>query len=365
MCLRSLFRGSALELMTNHVPGPADSRFLRACRGIPVDATPVWFMRQAGRYLPEYRAIRAKVGLLDLIAKPELAAEVTLQPVRLLGVDAAILFSDLLAPVIPMGVSVEYAASEGPVIQNPIRTMGAVASLVPVDPRRDLGHVLETIRIVRTELGPVPLIGFSGAPFTMASYLIEGGGSRNFLVTKRLMYTDPEVWQGLLSRLADLLAEFLVAQVEAGAQALQVFDSWVGVLSPHDYERYVLPYSARVLEAAEATGVPVIHFGTQTASLLRWMKEAGGTVMGVDWRMPLDEARAALGNGMVLQGNLDPAALLAPWSELRSQVDETMRRGGGGMGHIFNLGHGILPQTPVEHVKAIVERVHEYTAERA
>ncbi len=350
--------------MSDHVPGLADSRFLRACRGLPVDATPVWFMRQAGRYLPEYRAIRAKVGLLDLIGRPELAAEVTLQPVRLLGVDAAILFSDLLAPVIPMGVSVEYAASEGPVIQDPIRTTDAVASLSPVDPARDLGHILETIRIVRKELGPIPLIGFSGAPFTLASYLIEGGGSRNFLATKRLMYTDPEVWQGLLSRLSDLLAAFLVAQVEAGVQAVQVFDSWAGILSPQDYERYALPYSARVLEAAEATGVPVIHFGTQTASLLRHMKQAGGTVMGVDWRIPLDEARVYLGDGIVLQGNLDPAALLAPWSELRCQVDDTLRRGGG-IGHIFNLGHGILPQTRVDQVKAIVDRVHEYSAERA
>ncbi len=349
--------------MSDRPTGRVGSRFLLACQRLPVDATPVWFMRQAGRYLPEYRALREKYGLLEIVDTPELATEVTLQPIRRLGVDAAILFSDLLTPLIPMGVSVEFAAGEGPVIHNPVRTMDDVAALSPVDPGVDFSHVFETIRILRRELGQVPLIGFSGAPFTLASYLIEGGGSRDLRVTKQFMYTQPETWEALLSRLAGILAEYLTAQIDAGVQAVQVFDSWVGVLSPSDYLRYVLPHSSRVLKAVEATGVPVIHFGTQTASLLPWMKRAGGTVVGVDWRMPLDEARAVLGDGVALQGNLDPAALFAPLPELRRQVAEVLRAGGG-VGHIFNLGHGLLPGTPVDNVEAVVDMVHEYSAER-
>jgi uroporphyrinogen decarboxylase len=337
------------------------SRFLQACNRLAVDATPVWFMRQAGRYMPEYRRIREKYSLLEIVARPEIAAEVTLQPVRALGVDAAILFADILLPILPMGLELEFARGEGPVIHNPVRTMEDVGLLRQVDPLTDLGHVLATIRILRQELGEIPLIGFSGAPFTIASYVIEGGASRDFLRTKSLMYNAPHVWQALLDMLAGVLADYLVAQVQAGAQAVQVFDSWVGVLSPHDYQRYVLPYSRRVLQAVQSIGVPVIHFGTGTATLLRLMKQAGGTVIGLDWRIPLDEGWDLVGEEVAIQGNLDPAVLFAPLPELRRQVHEVLRRAGGRPGHIFNLGHGILQHTPVESVKAVVEMVHEYS----
>jgi uroporphyrinogen decarboxylase len=336
-------------------------RFLRACHRLPVDSTPVWFMRQAGRYLPEYRAIREKYSLLEIVERPEVAAEVTLQPVRQLGVDAAILFADILLTLVPMGLELEYARGEGPVIHNPIRTQQDVDHLRPVDPHTDLGHILETICILRRELGEVPLIGFSGAPFTVASYAIEGGASRDYLRTKALMYNAPETWHALMGLLADSLAAYLSAQVEAGAQAVQVFDSWVGALSPQDYQRYVLPYSERVLQAAsEETGVPVIHFGTGTATLLNLMKQAGGTVIGLDWRVPLNDGWAVLGDEVAVQGNLDPAALFAPLPELRRQVREVLKRAEGRPGHIFNLGHGILQHTPVENVRAVVDMVHEW-----
>jgi uroporphyrinogen decarboxylase len=338
-----------------------NSRFLRACHRLPVDATPVWFMRQAGRYMPEYRAIREKYTLLEIIEHPEMAAEVTLQPVRLLGVDAAILFADILLPIIPMGLELEFARGEGPVIHNPIRTLDDVNRLRPVDPQADLGQVLETIRILRSELGDIPLIGFSGAPFTIASYVIEGGASRDFVRTKTLMYNSSGTWQALMDRLVVVLSTYLAAQVEAGAQAVQLFDSWVGALSPQDYLRYVFPYSQRVLQAAQATEVPVIHFGTGTATLLPAMRQAGGTVIGLDWRIPLDEGWNHLGEGVAIQGNLDPAALFAPLPELRRQVHDVLQRAAGRPGHIFNLGHGILQNTPVENVKAVVEMVHEYS----
>ena len=338
-----------------------NDRFLRACRREPVDVTPVWFMRQAGRYMAEYRAIREKHSLLEICYQPELAAEVTLQPVRALGVDAAILFADILLPVIPLGLGLEFAKGEGPVIGKPVRTLGDLAALRPVDPEADLGYVLEAIRILRRELKGIPLIGFCGAPFTVASYMIEGGSSREFLQTKTMMYSAPEVWRALMDKLSGVLADYLVAQIRAGAQAVQVFDSWVGSLSPQDYETFVLPYSQRVLAAAKAENVPVIHFGTNTTTLLPLMKRAGGDVIGLDWRLPLDDGWALLGRDIAVQGNLDPALLFAPLSEIKKRVQDILRRADGRPGHIFNLGHGILQHTPVQNVKAVVEMVHEFS----
>ena len=336
-----------------------NDRFLRACRREPVDATPVWFMRQAGRYMAEYRAIREKHSLLEICYQPELAAEVTLQPVRALGVDAAILFADILLPVIPLGLGLEFSQGEGPVIGKPVRTLGDLAVMRPVNAETDLGYVMEAIRILRRELN-VPLIGFCGGPFTVASYIIEGGSSREFLKTKTMMYSAPEVWRALMDKLSRVLADYLVAQIRAGAQAVQIFDSWVGALSPQDYENFVLPYSQRVLAAAKAEKVPVIHFGTNTTTLLPLMKRAGGDVIGLDWRLPLDDGWALLGDDVAVQGNLDPALLFAPRGEIKKRVDDILRRAGGRPGHIFNLGHGILQHTPVESVKAVVDMVHEF-----
>jgi len=341
---------------------PSSFRFLRACRREPVDRTPVWFMRQAGRYLPEYRARRAKHSLLEICAQPDLAAEVTLQPLRALGVDAAILFADILLPLVPMGIDLEFAAGEGPVIHNPIRSAEDVAALRPVEPRESLSTVLTTIRFVRQELnGRTPLIGFAGAPFTLASYLIEGGASRNYLKTKQLMYDDPQTWHTLLHKLAGLVANYLAAQIEAGAQAVQLFDSWAGCLSPDDYGEYVLPHSQAIFQALAPLVVPAIHFGTGTAALLPLLKEAGGDVIGLDWRTPLDWGWDALGPEVAVQGNLDPVALFAPRPELKRRVRAILDQAGGRPGHIFNLGHGILPETPVENVKAVVEMVHEFS----
>jgi uroporphyrinogen decarboxylase len=339
------------------------SRFIRACRGLTVDATPVWFMRQAGRYMAEYRAIREKHTLLEIVAQPELAAEVTLQPVDALGVDAAILFADILLPVVPLGLNLEFVKGEGPLIHNPVRTAEDAARLRPLQPENDLGHVMEAIRLVRAELNEqTPLIGFSGAPFTVASYMIEGGPSRDYVNTKGMMYAAPEVWTALMERLSKDLSNYLLAQVAAGAQALQLFDSWIGALSPQDYTRFVLPYSQRVLKTVEASGVPIIHFGVNTATLLPFMKRAGGNVIGLDWRTPLDEGWQVLGHDVAVQGNLDPVTLFAPLSVLREQVQDVLGRAGGRPGHIFNVGHGILQHTPVESVRAVVEMVHEWTS---
>jgi len=346
----------------------SEPRFLRACRREPVDCTPVWFMRQAGRYMAEYRAIRAKYSLLEICAHPDLAAEITLQPVRALDVDAAILFADILLPLVPMGIDLEFAADEGPVIHNPIRTSTDVAALRSVEPRESLAHVLQAIGLVRRELGGhTPLIGFAGAPFTLASYLIEGGSSRTFVKTKQMMYGAPRTWHALMGKLAGVIADYLVAQTEAGAQAVQLFDSWVGCLSPDDYCEYVLPHSQFVLRAVRATGVPAIHFGTGTATLILWMKTAGGDVIGLDWRMPLDLAWKALGPETAVQGNLDPVALLVepPYPELERRVQAILKQASGRPGHIFSLGHGILPETPVENVKAVVAMVHELSAREA
>jgi uroporphyrinogen decarboxylase len=339
-------------------PAPDDSRFLKACRSERTDVTPVWFMRQAGRYLPEYRALRQKHSLLELCHKPELAAEVTLQPVERLGVDAAILFADILLPFEPLGLGLTFTAGEGPQITRPIREANQVLELPPVDPAADLGYVIEAVRlVVRALPAHIPLIGFAGAPFTLASYAIEGGATRNFAVTKRFMYTESRAWHELMRRLAELVGHYLAAQARAGARAVQLFDSWVGCLSPADYATYVFPHSQRALQLASEAGVPVIHFGTDTATLLADFARAGGDVIGVDWRVPLDAAWERI-RPRAIQGNLDPVALLAPRPELERQVRDVLARANRRPGHIFNLGHGILPETPVEAVRSVVEWVH-------
>jgi uroporphyrinogen decarboxylase len=347
------------------LPEPT-SRFIRACYQLPVDATPVWFMRQAGRYMSEYRAIRDKYTLLEICNQPDLAAEVTLQPVRKLGVDAAILFADILLPLIPMGINLEFAAGEGPVIHNPIQGGADVDALRPVEPHESLAFVLEALRIVRRELDEkVALIGFAGGPFTLASYIIEGGSSRNYLKTKQMMYAEPGTWHRLIGKLAQVVGDYLVAQVEAGAQAVQLFDSWVGALAPEDYREYVLPHSQAIFQALRSSGVPAVHFGTGTASLLPLMKAAGGDVIGLDWQTPLDWGWERLEHQVAVQGNLDPTVLFAPQSEIERRVVRILRQAGGRPGHIFNLGHGILPETPVENVKRVVDQVHEYAFVRA
>jgi uroporphyrinogen decarboxylase len=337
-------------------------RFLRACRREPVDATPVWFMRQAGRYMAEYRAIREKHTLLDICKIPELATEVTLQPIRAYAVDAAILFADILLPLEPMGAPFEFAAGEGPRFHEPVRDGAAIERLRLIDPEESLGHVLSAIRMIRKELdGKTPLIGFAGAPFTLASYLIEGGKSANYAITKRLMYREPALWSSLMGKLAEVVRRYLRAQIVAGAEAVQLFDSWVGELSPVDYETYILPHVQHILSDVQKAGVPVIHFGTGTAMLLRSMKRAGGTVIGVDTFTPLDWARSELGPSVAVQGNLEPLLLNAPRELLAARVDDVLRRAGG-PGHIFNLGHGILPETPPDAVKYVADLVHERTA---
>jgi len=319
-------------------------------------------MRQAGRFLPEYRAMRARYGFLELCKNPEAAAEVTLQPIDRLGVDAAILFADILLLVEPLGVGLEFAKGEGPVIHRPVRGAVDVARLQPVDVDSAVPFVFETVRtVVRALGGRVPLIGFAGAPFTVASYVVEGGASRDYVHTKRLMYEEPEAWHRLLSVLTDATARYLNGQIAAGAVAVQVFDSWVGTLSPADYRTFVLPHVAALIKAI-TPGVPVIHFGTGTATLLPLMREAGGNVIGLDWRVELDTAWASIGHDVAVQGNLDPVVLMAKPSYIRQRVADILRRAGGRPGHIFNLGHGVLPDTPVDHVKALVDMVHEMSS---
>ena len=337
-------------------------RFIRACHREPVDCTPLWFMRQAGRYMPEYRALREKHSLLELCKTPELAVEVTLQPLKAYAVDAAILFADLLLPLEPMGAPFEFQAGEGPVVHSPVRTAKDVERLRIINPEEDLGYVLTAIRCLRRELdGKTPLIGFAGAPFTLASYLVEGGKSANYLTTKRLMYSEPAVWNALAGKLAEVVRRFLRAQVEAGAQAVQLFDSWAGALSPEDYAMFVEPHVAHVLQDVMTLGVPVIHFGTGTHSLLQLQKRAGGTVIGVDWRTPIELARQQLGFDVALQGNLDPVLLFAPRALLAERAKDLLTRAQGGA-HIFNLGHGILPQTDPDQVRFLCDWVHEQSA---
>ena len=338
-----------------------NDRFLRACRKEPVDATPVWFMRQAGRYMADYRALRERYSLLEICRTPDLAVAVTLQPIDVIDVDAAILFSDLLLPFEPMGLDFDFVKGEGPAIERPIRHQSDVKRLRTFEPRESLGHVLRTIGILRNELRDrVPLIGFGGAPFTMASYAIEGGPSTSYARTKAFMYAQPEAWHMLCERFSTMMAQYLRAQVEAGVQALQIFDSWAGQLSRSDYREFAFPHTRRIFDALSGIGVPIVHFGVGTTAILPDLAEAGGDVIGVDWRLPLDEAWTAIGCARGIQGNLDPSLLLGPLDRLRAGADDVLRRAGARPGHIFNLGHGVLPNTPLEHVQALARHVHAY-----
>jgi uroporphyrinogen decarboxylase len=317
-------------------------------------------MRQAGRYMKQYRDIRAKASILEICKRPDLAAQVTLQPVEILDVDAAIIFADLLLPVEPMGLKLKFVSGEGPKIANPVRTADDVDSL-SISNTDDLGYVGDAIQLVVRQLaGRVPVIGFVGAPFTLASYMIEGGPSKNFIRTKTMMYQDETLWRRLMGKLVDVLGPFALAQVTAGARAIQVFDSWVGALGPDDYVRYVAPYSRALIERIRTASVPVIHFGTGAAGFFRELHAAGGDVMGVDWRINIDQAWMDISYRSAVQGNLDPAVLFAPLPELKMRVHELLKRTGSRPGHIFNLGHGILPETPVDHVRATVDFVREF-----
>lgn len=337
-----------------------NDRFLRACRREPVDATPVWFMRQAGRYMADYRELRRRYSLMDICRAPELAVAVTMQPVEVIEVDAAILFSDLLVPFTPMGIDFDFVKGEGPSIENPIRSDRDVARLRRFEPRHALAHVLETIRILRKELEDrVPLIGFGGAPFTLAAYAIEGGPSTNYAYTKTFMYSQPAAWHRLCEYFADVMTGYLTAQVEAGVQALQIFDSWAGALGRQDYREFVLPHSRRLISGLASTNVPLIHFGVGTTAILREIAEAGGDVIGIDWRQPLDDAWAVVGEDRAVQGNLDPTLLLGPRDRMLMAADDVLARAAGRSGHIFNLGHGVLPMTSLERVQELAKHVHD------
>jgi uroporphyrinogen decarboxylase len=345
-------------------PMTAQSRFLRACHCLPVDATPVWFMRQAGRYMEEYRALRAHHPILEMIKTPELAAEVTMQPIRAFNLDAAIIFADILPPLQEMGLDLEFMKGEGPVIHNPVRSRKDVEALHVTNPVESLWFTLDAIKRVCRELEPrgIPLIGFSGAPFTLASYAIEGGSSKSYVYTKSLMTSDPSTWHLLMEKLSEVVGHYLLAQAQAGAQVLQFFDSWVGALSPADYREYILPHSRHALDIAKQSNVPIIHFGTNTSSMLDLIQEAGGDVIGVDWHTDLDKAWQSLKPGSAIQGNLDPVTLFAPWPVIEKRAKEILDSVAGRPGHIFNLGHGILPETPIDNVRHLINFVHEYTA---
>jgi len=340
------------------VTDPAHSDLVRAARGEHVDRTPVWFMRQAGRSLPEYREVRAGVAMLDACMRPDLVIEITLQPVRRHGVDAAILFSDIVLPLKALGADLDIVSGVGPVIAHPVRDIAGVEALPVFEPEA-LGLVTEAVRGIVAELGATPLIGFAGAPYTLASYLIEGGPSKDHAQTKALMRGAPDVWEALMTRLADISGQFLRVQVEAGAAAVQLFDSWAGGLSPGDYRTYVLPYSKAAFDAVADLGVPRIHFGVATGEILADMATAGVEVMGVDWRVPLDEAVTRIGPGQAVQGNLDPTLVFAPWDVLAAHAREVVAAGRVAPGHIFNLGHGVLPDTDPDVLTRLVELVHE------
>ncbi len=336
--------------------------FLRACARQPVERTPIWLMRQAGRYQPEYRELRQKHSMTELCTNPELAAEVTLAPLRRFDFDAAILFSDLTIPFTPMGAPFILKENHGPIIERPIRTLEDVKRLRLIEPETDLPFALKTIRILRKELN-VPLIGFTGAPFTMAAYLIEGSGVRDCPLTRALMYSDPAAWHALMEILAENALRYLTAQIKAGAQAVQLFDSWVGVLSPDSYREYLLPHMRCIFHGLKPLNAPVIHFGTGTSALLEVMKEAGGDVIGVDWRISLDVAWNRLGDNVALQGNLDPTALLSSPEVVRREASRVLKKAAGRPGYIFNLGHGVLPSTPLDNVSLLVDLVHQGVAE--
>jgi uroporphyrinogen decarboxylase len=342
-----------------------ESRFVRAAKAQPVESTPVWFMRQAGRYMPEYRAVRKQHSLIEICKNPALAAEVTITAAEALGVDAAIIFADLLLPLEVMGLPFRFEAGEGPVIEKPLRTRGDMARL-RTDRASELGYVSEAIRLVVKHFGArLPVIGFCGAPFTLASYMIEGGGSRNYIETKKMMYNSPAAWAELMGKLVAVVGEYAAEQVRAGADVIQIFDSWVGCLSVEDYRRYVLVPVTELVKKLQKSGVPIIYFGTDTASLLPSMKETGAEVIGLDWRIPLDEGWRSMDWAGAVQGNLDPVLLFADWKELRARAEDILLRANGRPGHIFNVGHGILPETPVENVKALAEFVREHSAKLA
>jgi uroporphyrinogen decarboxylase len=345
--------------VTAPAPPRSASLLARACRGLPVSHTPVWFMRQAGRSLPEYRRVREGVPMLAACRRPDLVVEITLQPIRRYGVDAAILFSDIVVPLQAVGVDLDIVPGIGPVLSNPVRTLRQARELPPLDPDQ-VGFVTEAVVALVAELGPTPLIGFAGAPFTLASYLVEGGPSRDHARTKALMYADPDTWHALLDRLARISLDFLRVQVLAGASAVQLFDSWAGTLDPADYAAYVLPHSCTVLGGLADLGVPRIHFGVGTGELLGLMAEAGADVVGVDWRVPLDQAAGRLGPRVAVQGNLDPAVLLAPPEVVEARAQDVLRRGGVASGHVFNLGHGVLPQTDPDALARLVDVVHRW-----
>ncbi len=342
--------------------GEPEARFLRAARSLPVDTTPVWFMRQAGRALPEYRAIRQRATLLEITRDPALCAEVTLQPVRRLGVDAAILFADITTPLSALGVAFDFREGVGPVIEHPVRSMADVTALRAAEPEYAGTPIMDAIRLIRAE-SPVPLIGFAGAPFTLACYLVEGGPSRDFAQTKRFMHAQPEAWAALLHVLTESTIGYLTAQVDAGAQAVQLFDSWVGGLSPLDYGRRVLPWMRRLFHAVSGLGVPTIHFGVGTAGILGIQASAGGDVIGLDWRISLADGRRIVGDRAV-QGNLDPALLLGPWEGVDEATRWIIGQNHGRPGHVFNLGHGVLPATNPDHLALLVDLVHEQGASR-
>ncbi len=346
------------------MPPDPDAPFLAACRNRPASRVPVWFMRQAGRSLPEYRAVRSTGSILTAVQDPDLATEITLQPVRRYGVDAAILYSDIVVPVAALGFGVEIQAGVGPVVARPFRDEADLDRLRPLDPEADCPYVQQTVRNLVGELGDVPLIGFAGAPFTVASYLVEGGPSRTLGATKAMMLGRPDLWARLLDCLADIAIASLRAQVLAGASAVQLFDSWAGTLGPAMYERHVMPASARVLAGVADLGVPTIHFGVTTGELLPLMAKAGASVVGVDWRVPLDDARARLGPDVAVQGNLDPAVCLAPWPVVEQAALEVLAANGGRPGHVFNLGHGVLPETDPTVLERLVELVHGWEAPR-
>jgi uroporphyrinogen decarboxylase len=351
----------ACEIITAVSPKPEDSVFLRACRRQPVPYTPVWFMRQAGRALPEYRQARGKTPMVEACTKPDLITELTLQPLRRYGVDAAILFSDIVVPLRAAGVKIDIKAGVGPVVEEPIRTQHDVDGLRPLEPG-SLHYVAEAVKALVSELGGTPLIGFAGGPFTLASYLIDGGPSKSFDKTKSLMYGDPVLWNALMRKLADITITFLQVQVGAGAAAVQLFDSWAGSVSPEDYRQSVLPHSSRIFAALAGTGVPRLHFGVNTGELLGMMGEAGADVVGVDWRVPLDEAVRRVDPGKALQGNLDPAILLAPWDVVERRAIGVLNAGRTAEGHVFNLGHGVLPETDPGVLARLAELVHTASA---
>jgi uroporphyrinogen decarboxylase len=342
-----------------------DSRFVRACKALPVDRTPVWFMRQAGRYMPEYRAVRKQHSLIEICKNPQLAAEVTITAAEFLKVDAAIIFADLLLPLEVMGLPFHFSPGEGPVIESPLRT-GDDISRLRTDRTADLGYVAEAVSLVAKHFAAkLPVIGFCGAPFTLASYMIEGGASRHYIKTKSLMYSQPKAWDELLGKLVAVTSAYARAQIEAGADVIQVFDSWVGCLSVDDYRKFVLPRTTELIKSLKAASAPVIYFGTDSSTLLPSMKENEADVIGLDWRIPLDEGWRLLGNRGAVQGNLDPVLLFADWKQVKAGAARILEQAGGRQGHIFNLGHGILPETPVENVRMLAEYVQQHTTKAA